>query len=190
MKHERARGAAPYVNDLDAHPYLRTFPRCAFHIDVVPEVAKGGARDLCCRNRGADRGTRRDEVDRSNTAARPTPFAPTEHATYLAGISRRYQREYYGAIPKCACPKRMPRSPSSNAMLGCGMPSLSKVLFSNQSPCIVFILISIKLLKEQRDNVTIMRRSALKTRLTSRLMQVAQNGDRSKYFLDIVNSRC
>ena len=70
------------------------------------------------------------------------------------------------------------------------MPSLSKVLFSNQSPCIVFIVISIKLLKEQRDNVTIMRRSALKTRLTSRLMQVAQNGDRSKYFLDIVNSRC
>ena len=149
MKHERAKftrlGAATNIVDHDAHPYLRTFPRCEFHIDVVPDVAKGGARDLCCRNRGADSGTRRDKVDRSNTAARPTPSAPTEHATYLAGISRRYQREYYGAIRKCACPKRMPRSLSSNALLGCGMPSLkfySRILASSSASCSFLLVLS------------------------------------------------
>ena len=40
----------------DAHPYLRTFPRGAFCIVVVPDVAKGGARDLCCMNRGCREG--------------------------------------------------------------------------------------------------------------------------------------
>ena len=92
MKHERAKvtrpGAATYVNDHDAHTYLRAFPRCAFRIDVVPEVVKGGERDLCCRNRDADRRTCRDEVDRSiRQRARPPP-PPTVHATYLAGILR------------------------------------------------------------------------------------------------------
>ena len=132
VKHERAKvtrlRAATYVNDHDAHPYLRAFHACAFHIDVVPEVAKGGARDLCCRNRGADRGTRRDKVDRSiRQRARPPP-PPTEHATYLAGILRGVSARTLRSIQKVRVPcKRMPRSHSSNETLECGMPSCGTV---------------------------------------------------------------
>ena len=44
-------GPAAHIKDHNAHSYLRTFPRSAFHMVVVPEVAKTGARDLCCINR-------------------------------------------------------------------------------------------------------------------------------------------
>jgi hypothetical protein len=45
-------GATTYVNDLDALPYLRIFPRGKFRIVVVPALVKGGARDLYCINHG------------------------------------------------------------------------------------------------------------------------------------------
>jgi hypothetical protein len=71
-------GATTYVNDLDALPYLRIFPRGKFRIVVVPGLVKGGARDVYCINHGCREcwATEARAIVQSGGRVRPLRVAP------------------------------------------------------------------------------------------------------------------